>query len=315
LGRETLTVGLKKLNVANVTLFLAELAGIENMLLVSIENNRITDLLPISWFVSFVVIHDINLKNKFRRLFDVLTERVTNKDAKKQLQLAFGVNTIVKEGKHKSKAVSLDELKNSQPLHDNDFLEDFRKISILPTVDEINCVDYPLDHIPNCCVDSSRNDADEVADDQTVDSLQEYPLLDRQFRLLREDMLSPLKEELKKILSCTNPKDFMKQKLFSPIAYDIGTFPSCFVKVALTPPPNLDKKLEKLKNQKKKIITFFRDEASKLLARDSLLLFVDVEMKKLYMLVLSLIERKMRWLICGSCIKSLVLEFTFLLLH
>jgi hypothetical protein len=276
LGRETLTVGLKKMNVANVALCIANLAGINDMFRVSIESNRISDLLPISWFISFVVINDITLKNKFRPLFDLLMDKITNKDAKKQLQLAFGVTTAtIKEGKTKSKAVSLDELKNSEPLHDNDFLEDFRKISILPTVDEINCFDYPLDHIPNCCLDS-----DEKESTESVDSLQEYPLLDRQFRLLREDMLSPLREELKKILSSTNPKDFMKQKLFSPIAFDIGTFPSCFVKIAFKPPPNLEKKLEKLKNQKKKIKSFFKEEASKLLARDSLLIFVDVGMKK-----------------------------------
>ncbi|KAJ7126993.1 P-loop containing nucleoside triphosphate hydrolase protein [Mycena epipterygia] len=67
--------------------------------------------------------------------------------------------------------------------HDNDF-DDFRAISILPTADEITCTK------PSFLRSSS-----ELEDPETIDTrLSIY--LDSQFRLLREDMLYEMREEL-----------------------------------------------------------------------------------------------------------------------
>ncbi|KAJ6576430.1 hypothetical protein DFH09DRAFT_1149320 [Mycena vulgaris] len=67
--------------------------------------------------------------------------------------------------------------------HENDF-EDFRAISILPTADEITCTKS-----------SFLRSSSELEDPETIDTrLSIY--LDGQFRLLREDMLHELKEEL-----------------------------------------------------------------------------------------------------------------------
>ncbi|KAJ7475849.1 P-loop containing nucleoside triphosphate hydrolase protein [Mycena latifolia] len=67
--------------------------------------------------------------------------------------------------------------------HDNDF-DDFRAISILPTADEITCTKP-----------SFLRSSFELDDPETIDTrLSIY--LDSQFRLLREDMLYEMKEEL-----------------------------------------------------------------------------------------------------------------------
>ena len=67
--------------------------------------------------------------------------------------------------------------------HENDF-EDFRKIAIFPTADEITSKEQPF-----------YRTSDELDDPATVDTrLGTY--LDNQFRLLREDMVYDMREEL-----------------------------------------------------------------------------------------------------------------------
>lgn len=67
--------------------------------------------------------------------------------------------------------------------HDNDF-EDFRKISILPTADEVSSTEH-----------SFLRPADILEDPETEASRVSIHL-DNQFRLLREDMLYEMREEL-----------------------------------------------------------------------------------------------------------------------
>jgi hypothetical protein len=67
--------------------------------------------------------------------------------------------------------------------HDNDF-DEFRKISILPTADELNSNDLPF-----------LRPAD-VLDDPETEPTRVALHLDNQFRLLREDMIYEMREEL-----------------------------------------------------------------------------------------------------------------------
>ena len=67
--------------------------------------------------------------------------------------------------------------------HDNDF-EDFRKIAILPTADEITSKEQPF-----------YRASDELDDPATVDN-RVGTYLDNHFRLLREDMVHDMREEL-----------------------------------------------------------------------------------------------------------------------
>ena len=260
LGRDTLTIGLKKDNVAKVLTFMAEIPGFLDKIKSLLEENKIFNVVPISWFIGHLVRNDIHgfFKEKFQSVFNLLLAR--NPKNRKCLEIAFGISKTMKS----SDGLSIEELENLTPLHDNDYLNNFRKISILPTVQELNCK-YPLEHVPNCWADSSI--------EKTA-----YDLFDRQFRLLREDMLAPLKEELHKIVDAAE-NNFMNQKLHSPIAYDIGFNNSCFVKVAFEPPQNLINRLENLKNKKGDMKEFF-EEYHKLLSRDSILVFIDTLTKQ-----------------------------------
>ena len=67
--------------------------------------------------------------------------------------------------------------------HDNDF-EDFRKITILPTADEITSKEQPF-----------YRASDELDDPATIDT-RVGTYLDNTFRLLREDMVHDMREEL-----------------------------------------------------------------------------------------------------------------------
>uniref|UniRef100_A0A0W0EUT7 AAA+ ATPase domain-containing protein n=1 Tax=Moniliophthora roreri TaxID=221103 RepID=A0A0W0EUT7_MONRR len=67
--------------------------------------------------------------------------------------------------------------------HDNDFA-DFRRISILPTAAEVRCKDRPFLRLKSCL------------DDPETEAKRTQIYLDNEFRLLREDMLHEMKEEL-----------------------------------------------------------------------------------------------------------------------
>jgi len=77
--------------------------------------------------------------------------------------------------------------------HDNDFV-DFREIAILPTADEIANTDRPFFR-PSSALD----------DPETL-SVRTALYLDNQFRLLREDMLYEMREEMNMVLGSKNGK-------------------------------------------------------------------------------------------------------------
>ena len=90
---------------------------------------------------------------------------------------------------------SLDSLRALQPKHDNDHPFDYRSISIVPTANELTCKDTKS-AVQTMGMflsgDLSRNYSGENIVVSTV--------LDRQFRLLREDMIAPTKAELQEEL-------------------------------------------------------------------------------------------------------------------
>ncbi|KDQ11900.1 hypothetical protein BOTBODRAFT_189574 [Botryobasidium botryosum FD-172 SS1] len=98
----------------------------------------------------------------------------------------FEMRTIAQKIKHivdTRSASTADDADGPGGRHDNDFV-DFREISILPTADEITSTEPPFLR-PSAALD----------DPKTADTrLAMY--LDNQFRLLREDMLYEMREEL-----------------------------------------------------------------------------------------------------------------------
>ncbi|KAG2134156.1 AAA domain-containing protein, partial [Suillus bovinus] len=98
---------------------------------------------------------------------------------------------IVKDNGHRIQYI-LSTFKSGTPIaavggpggrHDNDF-NDFREISILPTADEILCQQPPFIR-PSSVLEDPDDEATRIAD-----------YLDNTFRMLREDMLYEIKEEL-----------------------------------------------------------------------------------------------------------------------
>lgn len=74
--------------------------------------------------------------------------------------------------------------------HDNDFV-DFRKIAILPTADELLSAEEPFVRLAS------------VVEELNVENSRLLAHLDNQFRLLREDMLGEVREELQVVLGKT----------------------------------------------------------------------------------------------------------------
>ena len=99
----------------------------------------------------------------------------------------FAIRTIGQKIKHvlsafESLSIS-DDATGPGGRHDNDFVN-FREISISPTADELTSMEPPFLRVADAVEDSSGND--------TRLALH----LDNQFRLLREDMLGEMREEL-----------------------------------------------------------------------------------------------------------------------
>jgi hypothetical protein len=91
-----------------------------------------------------------------------------------------------------SAVLSVEDVELLQPLHSNDHPYDFRKIDVLPTVDELMCNKSRVMNGPRSVLLSSQMSGVGA-------------LLDRQFRFLREDMLQPLKQELWGVMQEASP--------------------------------------------------------------------------------------------------------------
>lgn len=150
-------------------------------------------------------------------------------------------------------------LKELLPVHDNDFPLDYRKISVFPTANEINT--QVSMHRVLQSVDKSRSATSAL-------------LLDRQFRLLREDMLTPMKEELKDLFSGGGyGKKKLKFEKPNSISAEAQKNTS-YVKMEFDMPKALFGRLNTLKD-KKSVITFFETQGRRILSKNSVLLFIS----------------------------------------
>ena len=116
--------------------------------------------------------------------------------------------------------------------HDNDCVN-FRDVMIAPTALELQCADLP--YLPQ--------DDDGVG----LSDTSETRLLGRQFRLLREDLIGPLREEMKEELKIPMHK---RKKLFSnPCLIEVQLKPEPCVVAQVEMPQGLAKRLSKLSNK------------------------------------------------------------------
>jgi hypothetical protein len=168
---------------------------------------------------------------------------------------------------------SLESLRSLEPLHDNDFPLDFRRIAVLPTADELNKAQAVTGLVP-------------IAGHEAA-------LLDRQFRLLREDMLAPIIEELNALRTDQSEKqpktatvDKQQQRAAAnqrkrlypdPVLLDVtvdskGRGPAC-VLMMVPIPGVMQARLQGMKARDR--VTFLEGPGRRLLAKDSLLLFLN----------------------------------------
>lgn len=156
---------------------------------------------------------------------------------------------------------SVDDVKALQPKHDNDFPSDFRKISIVPTAGELNYV-LPTSQLLDYSIDG------------TPEHLLQSAMLERQFRLLREDMIAPIKEEL--TLELQKPFQLRRKIFDRPVLMDIRCMDKprlITLVVEVLPPIGLRGHLRQFKTAIEKS-NFLKDTAKRILGKDSLVLFL-----------------------------------------
>lgn len=112
----------------------------------------------------------------------VIASPFAGSEEKKMMQNVFSTTNRTVSGSIQH-LPSQSELLLWRQLHDNDHLDDFRKVSSFPTIDELNLPDYPIEYMYR----GWRKDESDLCGKH----------IDRQFRLLRCDMLATLREELK----------------------------------------------------------------------------------------------------------------------
>eukprot|EP01032_Pedospumella_encystans_P023363 gene23363-26447_t len=160
---------------------------------------------------------------------------------------------------------NLDALRALDPQHDNDFPLDYRSIQIIPTANEINSSKA----VPGTALVPTSGPPDEAA------------ILDRQFRLLREDMVAPIVAELHELkaapaLQNTRTVEQLKKRLYGgPTLVDVAVDQfSASVTLLVPIPPHMKARLSKM--SRKERTAFCSDgPGRRILARDSLLLFLD----------------------------------------
>eukprot|EP01041_Mallomonas_annulata_P009811 gene9811-20409_t len=142
--------------------------------------------------------------------------------------------------------------------HDNDFL-DYRKISIVPTANEINTRVSIYDIAANYMALANAEHENEAS------------LLDRQFRLLREDMVAPMREEIQKELGVVKNK--RKRMYDNPcvIRAILAPIPCILIKVPV--PEAMQRRMTAMNNKNEKE-NFFENAGHRILSRDSLVAFI-----------------------------------------
>ena len=151
---------------------------------------------------------------------------------------------------------SLEHLRADKPMHDNDFPLDYRKITIVPTTDELNAP------ISASCIETAL-----VINDQSRTS-RTSTMLDRQFRLLREDVIAPVKESQEKELSL--PLGSRCRMFSNPRSVGIELMPRPCVLIQFDAPPALTKRLWVKKND-----NFLEHGGKRKLGKDTCVLFLN----------------------------------------
>jgi hypothetical protein len=160
--------------------------------------------------------------------------------------------------------VIAEEIEGLMPQHDNDFPYSFKNIKIFPTVKELSAEQKDFTNYRGWLGEESAIHAAHI---------------DRQFRLLREDFVTPLKEEIRNIL---HPNGSQRKKLQykNPVIAGLCIENDCSRGPCLSIRFDLPEKFqsvlqEKYLKKEKDISYYFENEGARIFARDSIILFFD----------------------------------------
>lgn len=155
-------------------------------------------------------------------------------------------------------------LKLWDPVHSNDFPDNFRKIAIVPTVSELNAINFTLDHHYRGWIGSN-----EAKDAKHID---------HQFRLLRADMICSLKEELIQLKRDTSNTVFYRSPTALQVFLDNGGkskhFCKPYVNIQCFLPDRIANKFKKSMAEDE-IVEYLENDGHRILSHNSLILFLD----------------------------------------
>eukprot|EP01031_Cornospumella_fuschlensis_P026332 gene26332-31809_t len=214
------------------------------------------DLAVLVWFVKIV----LNSDPKHQAERD-LAPFIAELKAQASGGLRKQIQNLVVTGSWSSDYEGLDALKSLVPLHDNDHPDDFRKIQIVPTISELNAT-------------TSTVYRDWMGDPEDTAA----KLVDRHFRLLREDMLDPLREEINEVMK---GKGRARIRFSKPRVAGVETKgEKCSLLVYFNLPGDILQHIDSKAIQSKKkqpLLHFFENEGSKLLPVETVLLFFGAD--------------------------------------
>lgn len=206
------------------------------------------------WFVKVVISTDSQLQED-RNLEPFVDELKAQAGTSLQKQ----IHNIFATGPLSSDGQGLESLMALVPLHDNDFPDDFRKIQIVPTIGELNA---------QSTIESVYRG---WMGDPEAASIQ---LLDRHFRLLREDMLDPLRSEIEEVTKGTGR---LRIRFNKPRVSGIEMKgEKCSLLVQFIVPNDILKHISPKDLQSKNdnaLRDFFENDGARLLAVETVLLF------------------------------------------
>lgn len=255
LGGSDLSRGLKKNQVLEIYTFIFNQTGFAEALTNAVLSGlmeREADLLALSWFLGAVAADAADDRHNNPNVNAIRVYLMENADESSRLILknifSFGQRGLS----------SIGDARFLQAQHNNDFPEDFHKIAIFPTAEEIN-TPCSLQTVYRGWLGDSE--------------AQDMKILDRQFRLLREDMVAPLREEAASLNNRGQGTDWiLNNPVAIGLALDEKRKASAHVLVSFNIPPLLKKKLD-VKQSKVKLAEYLKEEGRKVLGVGSVLLF------------------------------------------
>jgi hypothetical protein len=156
-----------------------------------IRSRVLTDPLPIAWLLTVItrIRPEERRKTSVQTLSSLFFEYYAAMPETQEL--AVMVQRFIGEGCEASLTINM--IEETLPCHDNDFPSDFRRIEIVPTVEELNTDEAS----PRVASKRDTVDSNLELEADIVTAAKVNEVLDRQFRLLRHDMVASIQQDFR----------------------------------------------------------------------------------------------------------------------